>query len=194
MRFYAQPCIAAFGCLITYFVPVNSAPVPGRLAVPGLGSPTIIPEPRRLVPGNSPHTSASSAKSQADPKKITIDLAKDLYNSYDEHASGIDACPNTAYHNTIPPTPPQNQNERVSGTSHGHSSGPGSGASGANAVDITRPGERDVNVLRPNNAVSNRPSRANPPALGNMQINSGQFPDRQQASLATGPSPATTPR
>ena len=100
---------------------------------------------------------------QADPEQITIDLAKDLYNTYDEHASGVDARPNTPYRNTAPP-PPQNQNERVSGGSHSHGSGSGPGASGSNAVD-TRPRERD--------AASNRPSRANTPALGSMQINSG---------------------
>jgi len=99
-----------------------------------------------------------------------MDLAKDLYNSYDEHTSGIDARPNTPYRNTAPPPPPQNQNERISRTGHGHSSGSGSGPSGANASDITRPGERDADVLRP---ASNRASRVNTPALGNMQINSG---------------------
>lgn len=111
--------------------------------------------------------------SQADSEQITIDLAKDLYNTYDEHASSIDASPNTPYRNIAPPPPPQNQNERISGSGYGHSSGLGSGTSGANTADITRPRERDANVLSPNNAASNRPSRANTPALGNMQINSG---------------------
>ncbi|KAF8453812.1 hypothetical protein BGX38DRAFT_1268317 [Terfezia claveryi] len=185
MRFHVQPCIAVLSYLTTYLVPVNSIPMQGSLAVPISGSPVIIPEPRivgTLLP-----------RSPVDYSLITIDLAKDLYNTYDEHTSGIDARPNTPYRNTAPPPPPQNQNDRISGASHSHSSGSGSGASGANAVDITRPGERDANVFRPNNASSSRPSRANTPALSNMQINSRQFPDRQRALPATAPSPAATP-
>lgn len=186
MRFHIQPCIAVLSCLTTYLVPVNSAPMQGRLAVPVSGSPVIIPVQRIL--------DTLLPRSPVDYSLITIDLAKDLYNTYDEHASGIDARPNTPYRNTAPPPPPQNQNDRISGASHSHSSGSGSGsgARGANAVDITRPGERDANVFRPNNAASNRPSRANTPALSNMQINSGQFPDRQRALPATAPSPVAT--
>ncbi|RPB23986.1 hypothetical protein L211DRAFT_199701 [Terfezia boudieri ATCC MYA-4762] len=183
MRFYVQPCIAVLSCLTTYLVPVNSAPMQGRLAVPVSSSPVIIPEPRIL--------DTLLPRSPVDYSLITIDLAKDLYNTYDEHASGIDARPNTPYRNTAPPPPPQNQNDKISGGSYSHSSGSGSGASGANTVDI-RPGERDANVFRQNNAALNRPSRANTPALSNMEINSGQFPDRQRALPATAPSPVAT--
>jgi len=184
MRFHVQSCIVAFSCLIAY-APVNSAPMQGKLAVPDSGSPAIIPEPRvlgtllprspvdySLVCTSPSEYSCLQVQISSLPEQITIDLAKDLYNTY-EHASGIDTRPNTPYRNTAAPPPPQNQNERISGTGHGHSSGSGSGVSGANAVDITLPGERDANLLRSNNAASNRPSRANTPALGNMQINSG---------------------
>jgi len=85
MRFHAQPCMAAFSCLITALVPVNGFPMQlqGILAVPDSGSPAAIPEPRILgtllprspvdyslvciSPSEYPTHTASGIESQSDP-------------------------------------------------------------------------------------------------------------------------------
>ena len=93
--------------------------------------------------------------------QISIDLAKDLYNAYEDHsssASGTEARPNT-YPNRNAPQP-QNQNERTSRT------GPGSGSTGAiNAAEESR--------VPANTAPSSRTSRPGSSALGSMQVNNG---------------------
>lgn len=97
-------------------------------------------------------------------KKITIDLAKDLYDTYDGHrrssgSGSIGSSPHTPY----AVVPPQNQNERQRGQS-----APGSTES--------RPGPGPADNARPNpNAPPGpgRPSRQTTPALVPIQVNSG---------------------
>lgn len=95
-------------------------------------------------------------------KKITIDLAKDLYTTYGEHrrgssSSSIESSPRTPY----AAVPPQNQNER-----HRGQSAPGSAESRAGLVDNARP-----NPNAPPGV--GRPSRPSTPALVPIQVNNG---------------------
>ena len=93
-------------------------------------------------------------------QQITIDLARDLYVTYENEnsASGVNARPNTPYRtpSTAPPSVPEDQNQRVRSTGTG-------GATGVTNSSPASGGERSNTAPRV--------TRPNTPALGSLQVN-----------------------